>query len=495
MTYKSLIEFCNPIDVQGIEPETLGKLCLDSRKVEKGDIFIAVRGSQTDGHRFTGQAVESGASVIIVEDQIQPAAEEAVIRVRSTRDLLSPLAQKLAGDPAGRLTTIGITGTNGKTTVSTLIWQVLRQMNISTALLGTVSKKINDKEYPSRLTTADPVELAGDMKMMVEEGCEYLVMEVSSHALHQKRVHGIPFDVAAFTNLSLDHLDYHSNMEEYANAKKMLFDSLSSADWAVVNADDHYAGHMVSDTPAKVLDFSFKGRGLISAKTVKTSPEETVIEVEGVELKTPLVGKFNAYNTVQALLICTALGFDGKRIAEILAHCRGAEGRLEKVTPEAKTGREPVVFVDYAHTPDALENVASTLAELKTGHQKLLILFGCGGDRDKSKRPAMAKIAETYGDEVIVTSDNPRSEDPMEIIKDIEKGFTPGFSYRSIASRSEAIHTAITGGDEKTIVLIAGKGHETYQEVNGIRHHFDDREEVRKAFPDMNQNHTNGEVN
>lgn len=495
MTYRELKEFCNPISVQGDEPEITGKLCLDSRKVEKGDIFIAIRGTQADGHQFVSDAIENGASVVIVEDEISVSGSEAVIRVSDTRDLLSPLAQKIAGNPAEKLSIIAVTGTNGKTTVATLVWQILRQMNEKTALLGTVKKIINDKEFTSHLTTADPVELAEDMKMMVTEGCKYLVMEVSSHALHQKRVAGIPFDVAAFTNLSLDHLDYHSDMDEYASAKKILFDSLKPASWAVINADDPYAGHMVSDTPAKVLDFSFQGDGLINAKAISITPENTVIEIEGVKFKTPLVGVFNAYNAVQALVICTALGFDGKFVSEKLAACRGAEGRLEKVVPENETGHHPIVFVDYAHTPDALKNVSSTLAELKTGDQELLILFGCGGDRDRSKRPQMAKVAEKYGDRVIVTSDNPRTEDPLMIIKDIEKGFTPGFPFKSIPSRKEAIHISITDSNDNTIVLIAGKGHETYQEVNGKRHHFDDREEARKAFSAGNRNMTNGEVN
>lgn len=495
MTYKELISFCNPLSVQGGNPRSLGKLCLDSRKIDQNDVFIAIKGTQTDGHKFTEQASTQGASVIIVEEDVKPTGTEAVLRVSSTRDLLSPLAQKFAGDPAKELTIIGITGTNGKTTVATLVWQMLKEMDQKPALLGTVHKIIRDRVYDSRLTTADPIELAKDMRLMVDEGCNFLVMEVSSHALHQKRVAGIDFEVAAFTNLSLDHLDYHSSMEEYADAKKILFDELPTSSWAIINGDDEYAQHMMSNTKAKVIEFSFKEHGQVQASILKMTPEQTVLSVNGTKFFTPLVGKFNAYNVVQALLIGTSLGYDGKHVADHLPSCRGAEGRLEKVNPNYLSANEPLVFVDYAHTPDALENVASTLSELKSKKQKLLIVFGCGGDRDTSKRPKMAKIAEKYGDKIIVTSDNPRTEDPLKIIKDIEKGFSKRLSYQSIPSRKQAIETAILNNNSTTIILIAGKGHETYQEINGIRDHFDDREEARKALTTRKKNPKRLEVN
>ncbi|MEX0649121.1 MAG: UDP-N-acetylmuramoyl-L-alanyl-D-glutamate--2,6-diaminopimelate ligase [Balneolaceae bacterium] len=493
MNIEDIIEFCDPVSVHGKTSGPAGALHLDSRNISDGDIFIAVKGTQTDGHLFIENAIEKGAETVIIDQEQEFSGDVTVIQVKDTRALLSPLAQKLAGNPAKKLRIIGITGTNGKTTVATLVWQLLRSMGQNTGLLGTVSKKINDRDLESRLTTADPVELASDMKLMVENNCEYLVMEVSSHALHQKRVHGIPFEVAAFTNLTLDHLDYHKNMEEYARAKKILFDELSETSWAVVNFDDPKGEWIIKDTRAKILDFSLRKQALVTIQVQQTSALGTRMKVAGIDVQTPLTGLFNVYNAAEAMLICTALGFDGKLVAENLSRCSGAPGRMEKVTSPEKADRQPVVIVDYAHTPDALENVASTLAELKKPGQDLVIIFGCGGDRDKSKRPEMAKIAETYGDRVVVTSDNPRTENPDEIIKDILKGFSDDFSPQPVTSRKEAIQKTVLESSVNDIILIAGKGHETYQETDGKRIHFDDREIARKALSERN-GHLNHEV-
>lgn len=495
MTYNELIEFCNPISVKGTPPERIGSLCQDSRSVSTGDVFIAIKGTQTDGHNHISSAIEQGASVIISDRELSGELPAALLQVKDTRSLLSPLAQRFAGDPAKELFIIGITGTNGKTTVATLVWQALRKLGYGAALLGTISKKINDEVMTSRLTTADPIELAADMQKMVAAGCRYMVMEVSSHALHQKRVEGLRFEVAAYTNLSHDHLDYHLTMDEYAAAKKSLFDSLTNTSWAVTNADDSYGRYMVRDTDARILDFSFSGNALINGRVEETSANGTSIGVEGIKVYTPLIGYFNAVNVLEAMVICTALGFDGKTIASVLGECKGAEGRMERVSINGNHHDHPVVIVDYAHTPDALKNVASTLADLKTDNQKLVIVFGCGGDRDKSKRPVMAKISEEFADEVIVTSDNPRTEDPEAIIEDIVEGFSDQFTFRSIISRKEAIHVAISEADGDSIVLIAGKGHETYQEINGIRRHFDDREEASAALSWRKGHTKNCEVN
>ena len=494
MTVDQLIEFCEPISILGKKPTSLGKLCQDSREIEQGDVFIAVKGLKSDGHNFIREAQNRKAGVIICETEVPSDDKTLLLIVSNTRKLLGPLAQKMAGKPAEKLTIVGITGTNGKTTVATLVWQILNKMNQKASLLGTVEKRVNQKVLKSRLTTADPIELAADMKQMVDAGSQYLVMEVSSHALDQERVAGIPFDVAAFTNLSHDHLDYHKSMNEYAEAKKKLFNSLDSQNWAITNIDDEKGEWITNSTPAKVLSFSFKGNGLINASILESNTFGMKLDVDGTQFKTPLVGQFNAQNVVQALLICTALGLDGSIVAEKLKNCTGAPGRMERVNNPDAEDTEPVVFVDYAHTPNALENVAETLNKLKKRNEKLLILFGCGGDRDKTKRPEMARIAETWANRVVVTSDNPRTEKPEAIIGDILKGFKNSDKITSIVSREDAIRKVIAEADSKTIILIAGKGHETYQEIHGERFHFDDREIAREALAARNNHPKNEEV-
>lgn len=474
--FSHILEFINPLSVTGPNPRHTGKLCQDSRKVEKGDLFIAVKGITSDGHHFIGEALDRGAAVIIAE-HASPQDQACTIIVENTRKLLGPLAQFCAGNPARRMKIVGVTGTNGKTTVATLVWEILTKLHKKASLLGTVEKRILSESFQSQLTTADPIELAEDMKQMAEAGSDYLIMEVSSHALHQKRIKGISFDVAAFTNLSHDHLDYHESMNDYAASKRKLFNSLTDKSWAITNADDSRGMWMTNSTPANVLSFSFKGKGLINATLVSSNAGGNHILVDEAKVFSPLPGKFNAYNVTQALLICTALGLDGTEVAKVLAECKGAPGRMERVIPrESGQKNMPRVFVDYAHTPDALDNVCSTIREFSTTDEKLHVVFGCGGDRDPMKRPQMAKIAQKYGDKIIVTSDNPRTEDPQAIINQIAAGFSDLTNVSTIASREEAIRKAIQEAGKKDIVLIAGKGHETYQEINGVRNHFDDRE-------------------
>ncbi|NBC67370.1 MAG: UDP-N-acetylmuramoyl-L-alanyl-D-glutamate--2,6-diaminopimelate ligase [Bacteroidetes bacterium] len=482
MNFQELISFCKPISISGPEPETLGKLRQDSREVKQGDIFIAVKGSKSDGHNFIDEAIERGAGIIICQKDIKIDENVTVIQVKKTRKLLGKLAQKIEENPADELKIIGVTGTNGKTTVTTLVWQILTKLNYKASLLGTIEKRVLQNKSPSRLTTADPIELAQAMKEMVDAGSEYLVMEVSSHALDQGRTKGISFQVAVFTNLSHDHLDYHETMNEYASAKKKLFNSLDSKSWAITNADDERGEWIVNSTPAKILSFSFEDKGLLQAKILQSDAKGMKISIDETKIETPLVGRFNAYNVVEALLTCTALGVDGKKAAEILKDCSGAPGRMERVNRDLDASNEPIVFVDYAHTPNALENVLSTLRDLKTRHQKLVCVFGCGGDRDKSKRPKMAEIAESYANRVIVTSDNPRSEDPDLIIDDIMEGFKNSENITRLTNRRDAIHEAVFTSKAGSIVLIAGKGHETYQEINGDRIHFDDREIALEAL-------------
>jgi len=483
MTFSELTLFCNPISVTGPKPGEIGSLCQDSRKVTPGDMFIAIRGHKSDGHNFIQKAVNKGATVIISEEKSADLSSVSQIIVKDTRTLLGPLAQKMEGNPAKSLTIVGVTGTNGKTTVATLIWQVLINLGQPASLLGTVEKRFNQMQSSdSSLTTADPIEIASDMKKMVQMGSKFLAMEVSSHALEQQRTAGIPFYVGLFTNLSHDHLDYHKTEESYAAAKKKLFDGLDSNSWAITNVDDAYGEWMVKDTPAKVIGISFKKHTTVQANIVGADATGTQIDIEDLQLETPLIGQFNAYNAVQAVLALTALGFDGSHVADSCSTCKGAPGRMERVNEDPSPIDEPIVVVDYAHTPDALENVSQTLASLKKDGQKLTIVFGCGGDRDKTKRPKMAVIAETYGDRVMVTSDNPRTEDPESIIKDILSGFADPAAVQHDSSRRNAIEKSILEASAGDIVLIAGKGHETYQEINGERSHFDDREEARTAL-------------
>lgn len=492
MTFDKLISLCNPVDVSGPEPNALGALTQDSRDVQEGSVFIAVRGFQTDGHRYIVDAIGSGASVIICEEAPETEENVCIIKVEQTRPLVGPLAQAFEGYPANKLTVIGITGTNGKTTVATLTYQALESLGASPSLLGTVAKRIAGQELTSSLTTSDPVELAADMSQMVEAGSTHLVMEVSSHALDQDRVAGIDYRVGAFTNLSHDHLDYHEDLESYASAKKKLFDSLGADDYAVINGDDEKAAFMVMDCEAEVIDFSFKKALRMECQVLQNSIAGLVVRIGKTMIESPLVGAFNAYNLTEAFLICRALGYESDEIANALSSAPGAPGRLERVAGSGTNGN-PVVLVDYAHTPDALENVAQTLADLKEENQQLHIVFGCGGNRDRTKRPKMARIAETYGDKITVTSDNPRNEDPDTIIDEIMEGFGDANRVERLTDREKAIRKAIYDGDEHTMILIAGKGHETYQEISGQRHDFDDREIARQALGHKNRN-SNDEV-
>lgn len=438
-------------------------------------MFIAIRGTQVDGHMFLEDAMDRGAKAIICEESFYTENDVCVIEVEDTQKLAGPLAQVFAGNPAETMNVIGITGTNGKTTTATLVYQVLSACGKKVSLLGTVHKRILDQELDSKLTTSDPIELAADMMKMAEAGSEYLVMEVSSHALHQHRTGGFDFQVAAFTNLSQDHLDYHETLEEYASAKKLLFDGLPKTSSAIINKDDAQAEFIVQDCKADIKFLSFKNE---STHILESSPNGITLIVDSQRIESQLVGTFNAYNVGEAFLICKELGLDPREIAGALKEAKGAAGRMETVSVEGKD--LPVVIVDYAHTPDALSNVLSTLVSVKKEDQQLTVVFGAGGDRDTGKRPNMAKAAAEYANKIIVTSDNPRTENPDLIIADILNGFENLNNVKSITDRKKAIETAISEASTNEIILIAGKGHEDYQEVNGKRHHFDDREIARE---------------
>lgn len=477
MYIKELIELVNPLHVSRTKPEEeLLGIYQNSSQVTENSVFIAIPGTEVDGHMFLEDAIQQGAKVLICEESYYTDAEGVcVLEVEDTRTLLGKLAQAFAGYPARELSIIGITGTNGKTTTATLVHQVLCQLGEKASLLGTVSKKILDQEFTSSLTTSDPIELASDMKKMVAAGSKYLVMEVSSHALDQSRVNGFDFEVAAFTNLSHDHLDYHTTIDEYAKAKKLLFDWLSYTSTAVINADDQYGAYMLADCKAKNVLLSFgSNKNYIHSNT----SSGLSIVVKETLIKSPLIGEFNAYNLAQTFLICKAVGLKKKDIAEALENASGASGRMEKIFVD----EAPLAIVDYAHTPDALQNVLSTLSKVKNDDQNLIVVFGAGGDRDKTKRPEMAKATETFAAKIFVTSDNPRFEDPESVIKDILTGFNDSENVTSITNRKEAINQAIAVAGKNDIVLIAGKGHEDYQDVQGTKHPFDDRLIAKEAL-------------
>lgn len=472
-----LLEQLQVLEQIGELPTTISVVSADSRKMKTGGMFVAIRGFIADGHDFIDQAVESGAEVVVCENLptvLSP--KTAFVRVEDTRLVASQLAQAWQDFPVKKLTMLAVTGTNGKTTVSTLVYQALGLLGYDVALLGTVEKRFGDYNVPSRLTTADPFELAENLKTFVDMGASHVVMEVSSHALDQNRVAGLDFAVAAFTNLSQDHLDYHGTMVNYAKAKKSLFDDLPSSAIAVINADSEWASKMVADTQASVWPFSFSQESGFSI--VEESIDGLLLDFDGFWVRSPLCGRFNAYNLAGAYLMCLALGANPRNIALALSQAVGAEGRLERVggTDELH------VFVDYAHTPDALENVLQTLRKAKRKDQALCVVFGCGGDRDRGKRPQMGRVAAQLADKVVLTSDNPRSENPNEIIDEIRGGLLPDAEAVAIVERSVAVSHAIWHAPKDSIVLLAGKGHETYQEIAGQRIDMDDRMLAREAL-------------
>lgn len=465
----------------GSARQEIVSVVFDSRKVIPGCLFVAVKGTKYDGHQFIAGAIEAGATAVICEDV--PSYLPSGITVVKSADSAMALGQAASnfyGNPSSSLKLVGVTGTNGKTTIATLLYRMFRGLGYKCGLFSTVCNFIEDREMPATHTTPDPVQLNSILAGMVEAGCEYAFMEVSSHAVDQKRIAGLEFRGGVFTNLTHDHLDYHKTFDNYLKAKKSFFDSLSTSAFALANLDDRNGSVMLQNCKARKHTFSTRGRADFRASVIEQRFEGMGLKIDGEEVWTRFIGDFNASNLLAVYGTAVLLGADTKEALTVLSDLHPVSGRLEVVRSEGSvTG-----IVDYAHTPDALLNVIETINRIRQGGRQLITVVGAGGDRDRTKRPKMAEISAQGSNRVILTSDNPRSEDPDAILDDMEAGISPVQKKKvlRIADRREAIRTAVMLAGEGDIVLVAGKGHETYQEIKGVRHHFDDREELGKAL-------------
>lgn len=457
----------------------------DSREVKKGAVFIAVRGSRVDGHEFIEQALNQGAVAIVCEDlPDEMKTGVSYVEVKNAGFALGIMAANFYGNPSKSLTLIGITGTNGKTTVATLLYKLFAKLGYKSALISTIYNLIDDKIIPATHTTPDAIQLNKLLKEMVETGCTHCFMEVSSHALDQGRVAGLDYSGAIFTNLSHDHLDYHQTFDEYIKAKKLLFDMLPASSFSIVNTDDKRGRVMQQNTKSFKSTYSLKSASEYKARIVSNSLEGLQLMIDGKEVWFRIFGDFNAYNLLAVYGAAMLMGEDAEQVLTILSELDSAPGRLEQVSTDA----DIIAFVDYAHTPDALKNVLQTILNFRSGNESLITVVGCGGDRDTEKRPVMASIACDFSDKVIFTSDNPRSEDPMEIIKDMQEGVGPSEKRKTLAieDREEAIKSACMMARANDIILVAGKGHEPYQEIKGVKYPFDDKEVLARMLKTIN---------
>lgn len=455
-------------------------IVFDSRKVRAGSTFVAIDGTQLDGHQYIEEALERGAKVIVCEKLPQQSKEGITyVQVVDSQSALGRMAANFYDNPSHKLELVAITGTNGKTTTVTLLHQLFMEMGYMSGLLSTVENKINETTLPATHTTPDAITINELLEKMIKAGCTHCFMEASSHAIVQGRTAGLKFSGAAFTNISHDHLDYHGSFDSYIQAKKRLFDELPRDAFALVNADDKRGMVMLQNTKASKHTFALKYPADFKGKIISNTLHGLELDVEGKSVWFRLLGAFNAYNILAALGTAILLGEDEEEVVMQLSKMRGAQGRFETIVHNGVSA-----IVDYAHTPDALENVLKTIQGVRTGGEKVMTVVGCGGNRDKAKRPVMAGIAAKLSDRVFLTSDNPRDEDPMAILKDMEAGINP-VAYKkvlTISDRKEAIKAACAMATKGDIILIAGKGHETYQEIKGVKHPFDDRVIVRELL-------------
>lgn len=481
MKLAEILNKINVIDIKGNSDIDITGINIDSRKIANGHLFVAICGTQVDGHQFISKAIELGATAILCEKLPETCPENVTfILVKSTENCVGQAATNFYGDPTSKLKLVGVTGTNGKTTIATLLYTMFRKFGHRCGLLSTVCNYIEDKAISASHTTPDPIELNQLLAQMVDAGCEYAFMECSSHAIAQKRIGGLKFAGGLFTNLTRDHLDYHKTFENYRDAKKKFFDDLPKKAFAITNLDDKNGLVMTQNTKATVKTYSVRALADFKARIIECHFEGMYLDINGLEVGVQFIGKFNVSNLLAVYGAAVMLGKDPQDILVVLSTLHSVAGRLEPI--RSKEGVTAVV--DYAHTPDALVNVLTTLREVMNGEGSLITICGCGGNRDKGKRPIMAQEAVKASDKVILTSDNPRHEEPQDILNDMLAGLTAQQQRQAltIVDRREAIKTAVMLAQPGDVILIAGKGHEDYQIIGDVKHHFDDREEVRKAF-------------
>lgn len=474
------------LETHGTLETEISGIVFDSRKVTAGALYIAVKGVVTDGHAFIANAVDKGASVVVCEILPEQLKENITyIKVKNSAKTLGQLASNFYGNPSENLQLIGITGTNGKTSVATLLYGIFKELGLRSALISTVEYRIGDEIIPATHTTPDIITINKLLAKALEEGCEYAFMEVSSHGIHQRRIEGLQFSIAGFTNITHDHLDYHKTFDEYLKIKKSFFDQLPASAIAITNGDDKNGKIMLQNTVATKKTFAMKTMADYHGKLLEADFNGMLLNFNGKEFWTTLTGKFNANNLLLAFAIATELGQEESEILQAISRLKRVNGRFETMRSDGGI----FFIVDYAHTPDALENVLDSINEIRTKNERLITVFGCGGDRDKEKRSEMGKIATRKSTLTILTSDNPRTEDPGKIIREIEKGVEPqNYSkYTTIPDRKEAIKMAIKFAEPKDIVLVAGKGHETYQEMNGVKQDFDDRKIIEELWKMMSK--------
>ena len=472
--------------VHGATDIAISKIEFDSRKIELNDVFVAIKGTLSDGHNFIDKALSLGAIAIVCEEFPEVIVNGVTyIKVKDTNEALAFLSANYYENPSENIRLVGVTGTNGKTTIASLLYQLFKKAGYKVGLLSTVKIMVDETEYKATHTTPDSLTLNYYLDQMIQEGCEFCFMEVSSHGIHQKRTEALHFTGGVFTNLSHDHLDYHKTFAEYRDVKKSFFDNLPKDAFAITNVDDKNGAVMLQNTKAKKLTYALKSYADYKAHILENQLSGLLLKINDNEVWVKLIGSFNAYNLLAIYGVAVELGIENVEALRLLSELESVSGRFQFIVSESNI----TAIVDYAHTPDALENVLKTIEDIRTKNEQLITVVGCGGDRDKTKRPIMAQIASALSDKAIFTSDNPRTENPETIIEEMEKGVEPQNFKKTIAilDRKQAIKTACQFANPNDIILIAGKGHETYQEINGIRHDFDDLKMVTELLQQLNK--------